>query len=164
MLTTSQLEQGGLPLRMERVEVAPLLHLLSERAAHTPLTADKQVSVDPSAGPDLSLSADGALVKRALWNLLENAAKYGKAPITLSAERRTDSVVFHVTDRGPGIPEGERQRVLQPFYQVDRARTPGTGRGFGLGLTLALRIAEVHGGKLLIGPAEVKDNKEIGCR
>ena len=149
---------------MERVETGPLLRLLSERATRTPLTADKQVTVDPNTSPDLSLSADGALLKRALWNLLENAAKYGKAPITLSAEKRQGAVVFHVTDRGTGIPEHERQRVLQPFYQVDRARTPGTGRGFGLGLTLALRIAEVHGGKLIIGPAEVKDDQETGCK
>ncbi len=164
VLTTSQLEQSGLPLRMEQVEVRPLLLALAERAARTPLLLDKQVAVEGMQEPGMVLSADGGLLKRALWNLMENAAKYGRAPIVLSAEQREGRVIFHVTDRGAGIPTQERQRVLQPFYQVDRARTPGSGRGFGLGLTLALRIAEVHGGRLLLGPAEEKDGEEHGFR
>jgi two-component system OmpR family sensor kinase len=77
-------------------------------------------------------------------------------------------VRLSVTDQGEGIPAPERERVLAPFYRLDRARTPHQPgeppHGFGLGLTLARRIAEVHGGRLVIGPATVQDGLERGCR
>jgi signal transduction histidine kinase len=108
--------------------------------------------------------ADPALLKRAVWNLIENAAKYGAPPITLAAEREGSDVVLSVTDEGAGIPPEERERVLAPFYRLDKARTPeGPAHGFGLGLTLAHRVAEVHGGRIVIGPAN-GDGGEHGCR
>jgi signal transduction histidine kinase len=74
-------------------------------------------------------------------------------------------VELSVSDEGPGIPREERERVLAPFYQMDRARTPGRPtRGFGLGLTLASRVAQVHHGIITIGPAQTVDGAERGCR
>jgi signal transduction histidine kinase len=117
-------------------------------------------------GEAVTLVADETLLRRALWNLVENAAKYGAPPITLSAARRGDSVVFGVDDDGPGIPAEARQRVLDPFQRLDAARTPGGGRpaGFGLGLTFARRVAEVHGGRIAVGPASAAGGVERGCR
>ena len=73
-----------------------------------------------------------------------------------------------MTDQGEGIAAAERERVLAPFHRLDRARTPHAAgespRGFGLGLTLARRIAEVHGGRITIGPAAVDGGRERGCR
>ena len=114
-------------------------------------------AVDGVAAP---LCADEALLRRALWNLVENAAKYGAPPITLAARPSGDSVVLSVSDQGPGIPAAERERVFAPFYRADRARTPDARRGVGLGLTLARRIVEVHGGTITV---ESGDN-ERGCR
>jgi signal transduction histidine kinase len=109
--------------------------------------------------------ADPALLRRAVWNLIENAAKYGAPPITLAAKREGSDVVLSVTDEGAGIPPEERERVLAPFYRLDKARTPeGPAHGFGLGLTLAHRVAEVHGGRILIGPANGQGGGEHGCR
>ena len=98
--------------------------------------------------------ADAELLGRALWNLVENAAKYGAPPIRVWAERAGDRIRFHVSDEGPGIPESERERVFEPFYRADRARTPGVRAGVGLGLTLARRIAEAHGGTIRIAAAQ----------
>jgi len=110
--------------------------------------------------------ADEALLRRALWNLIENAAKYGAPPITLAAERAGERVSLSVTDAGQGIPAASRQRVLDPFTRLDAARTPGAAApsGFGLGLTLARQVAEVHGGSITIEPAETVGGVERGCR
>jgi two-component system OmpR family sensor kinase len=148
------------------VDVRRLLGELAERAAHDPVTAGQAVAV--TVGDPLTLVADGGLLKRALWNLVENAAKYGAAPITLAADRDGDRVVLSVSDEGEGIPAAEREQVLAPFHRLDRARTPSAAgeapRGFGLGLTLARRIVEVHGGRIAVGPAGAADGRERGCR
>lgn len=155
VLTTSRLEASGLPLRRERLQAGPLLQALAERGGAT---------VHIEAGPAVELEADPALLRRALWNLIENAHKYGAPPVTLAAAAEGAAVVFTVSDEGPGVPAAERRRVLEPFYRLDRARTPGTAQGVGLGLTLARQIAEVHGGELSLGPARVSDGQEIGLR
>ena len=116
-----------------------------------------------SDGPAVAVCADEALLRRALWNLVENAAKYGAPPITLAAAPTPDGVTVSVTDDGPGIPAADRARVFEPFYRGDRARTPDGRRGVGLGLTLARRITEVHGGTIGVAPASV-DGVERGCR
>jgi len=155
VLTTSRLDAGFRP-RAEPVDVAALFAQLKERAGLDPVLAGKEVRVEPV--PDsLALEADATLLKRALWNRRENAGKYGAPPLGLAVESRDGLCIFQVTDRGPGIPEEEREKVTAPFYRSDKARTPGTG-GFGLGLTLARRIAEAHGGSLRI------EDAAPGCR
>jgi signal transduction histidine kinase len=158
VLATSRLDLAGLPARLETVDVPALLTELATRAGHDPMTRGKSVSVDAPAS--LEMQGDPTLLKRALWNLVENAGKYGAPPIVMSARDEGDRVVLAVTDQGEGIPEAERERVLEPFYRVDKARTPaGPGQpppGFGLGLTFAKKVAEVHGGTVALGPAEAK--------
>ena len=72
-----------------------------------------------------------------------------------------------MSDTGPGIAPADRERVFVPFYRGDAARTPGAGgddrRGVGLGLTLARRVAEVHGGTIAID-AGVPAVEGRGCR
>jgi signal transduction histidine kinase len=74
-----------------------------------------------------------------------------------------------VEDEGPGIPEDQREAVFAPFQRLDKARTREAGEpgGFGLGLTLARRVAEVHGGSLRCEPLRAAgaaaDGPE-GCR
>jgi two-component system, OmpR family, sensor kinase len=162
VLTASRLEMTGLPTRLESVDVPALLGELAERARHDPLLAGRRVDV--VTGPSLALVADGVLLKRALWNLVENAAKYGAPPITLAAALEGDAVVLSVSDDGPGIAPEERELVLAPFYRGERARSPGGAAGVGLGLTLARRVAEVHGGSIRIGPRATENGRDVGCR
>lgn len=86
-------------------------------------------------------------LRRALVNLLRNAVVPASEP-ELSVEAEGTRVQVHVMDRGPGIPESEMARVMQPFEQLDRSR--GSTSGAGLGLSIANEIAMRHGGPLLI--------------
>jgi signal transduction histidine kinase len=161
VLTMSRLEATGLPARIDRVALRPMLAALVERAARDPAVAGRAVIVE--SGPEIEIVADGGLLKRALWNLVENAAKYGAPPITLAAARAGDRVRLSVTDEGGGIARADRERVFAPFYRGDKAHTPGTG-GFGLGLALARRVAEVHGGTIRAEAARADGGVERGCR
>jgi signal transduction histidine kinase len=160
VLATARLDATGLPTRLTEVDVRALLAGLAARAADDPIVAGRAVRV--LDGPPLILVADETLLRRALWNLVENAAKYGAPPITLAAAREGERVALSVSDEGPGIPPAARARVLDAFQRLDAARTPGgTGPGgVGLGLTFARRVAEVHGGTIAVGAAA----GERGCR
>jgi two-component system OmpR family sensor kinase len=174
VLTMSRLDATGLPVHLAAVDPNEILTQVAERARRDPVVAGYQVQVIP--GPSTPVIADAALLRRALWNLVDNAVKYGAPPITLALTREEDRVSFSVTDEGAGIAPGERERVTQPFYRGDvpvratlgSTRTPGAGgeppRGVGLGLTLARRVAEVHDGALAIRPASTDAGRERGCR
>ena len=85
-------------------------------------------------------------LKRCLQNLIDNALAYGRrADITL----RDDGGVLNIaiSDDGPGIPEGDIERVFEPFYRVEGSRNRNTG-GSGLGLSIARNIAQAHGGSV----------------
>jgi signal transduction histidine kinase len=166
VLTTARLDATGLPVHLAAVDGNEILAQVADRARHDPVVSGLEVRVMP--GPSAPVIADAALLRRALWNLVDNAAKYGAPPITLSVTRQEDRVSFSVADEGDGIASEERERATQPFYRGDVARTPGAAgeppRGVGLGLTLARRVAEVHDGALAIGAASTDGGRERGCR
>jgi signal transduction histidine kinase len=84
------------------------------------------------------------LLRRALRNLLENARRYSNGPVSVTVERRGQDAVVRVCDRGPGVPEGERERIFEPFYRL-RGASEREG-GVGLGLALVRSIAQRHHG------------------
>lgn len=87
-------------------------------------------------------------LERAVTNLVENAVRYGKqASIRL---REEEELVIEIADDGPGIPEADRARLLEPFMRGDEARGRLDSEGFGLGLAIAQSIAVAHGGRLTL--------------
>jgi two-component system, OmpR family, sensor kinase len=95
------------------------------------------------------ITADRMLLRRALDNLLDNAAKHSEAsaPVALSVSASDGQVVLEVRDRGAGIAPEDQKRLFTPFFRADRSRARQTG-GLGLGLLLTRRIVEAHGGDL----------------
>ncbi|MCJ2065245.1 ATP-binding protein [Methylobacterium sp. J-088] len=88
-------------------------------------------------------------LQRAVTNLVDNAVKYGsRAEVHMEASER--GVRVCVRDSGPGIPEAEREAMLQPFVRGDRARNLNEARGFGLGLSIVQAIVEAHDGRLIL--------------
>jgi signal transduction histidine kinase len=129
---------------LERREPVDLLALAAEEASHYDLEA---------AGQSVTVSGDRTLLRRLVRNLVENARRYGgEGPVTISVTHEGGRAVLEVSDRGPGVPEAERQRIFEPFYRL--AGGAETGRGSGLGLALVLDIARRHGGDVVCLAAE----------
>lgn len=98
-------------------------------------------------GEVIRLKGNAKLLRRMIRNLLDNANRYGAdAPADVTLKKTSDAVELSVCDRGPGIPEGERARIFQPFYRVAGV-SERTG-GVGLGLALVKQIVEKHGGSV----------------
>ena len=95
---------------------------------------------------------DFAQTLRALVNLIDNAAKYAPAasPIELAVRRDGDELAFTVSDRGPGVPPEEAERIFDAFYRRSGA-APDVG-GTGLGLSIARGIARAQGGDVTFEP------------
>ena len=89
-----------------------------------------------------------AALKRAVRNLLDNAVKYGKSA-TVEIHRTSQAIEIDIDDDGPGIPQQELTRVLEPFYRLEESRSRETG-GVGLGLAIAQSIVQAHGGTLTL--------------
>jgi len=102
----------------------------------------------------VQLRGDARLLRRLIRNLLENSARYGGSTATeVSLQKNhANMVTLEVADRGPGIPEAERERIFEPFYRLSSA-SESTG-GVGLGLALVKQIAFKHGGTVQCVPRE----------
>ncbi len=96
-----------------------------------------------------SVDCDPVLLRRALDNLLDNAAKYSDASVKLDVHPDGNTVSFEVVDRGIGMTPEELEHAGTPFWRADGSRARKTG-GVGLGLALARRIARAHGGDVAL--------------
>ncbi|MGK7865468.1 ATP-binding protein [Falsiroseomonas sp. E2-1-a4] len=108
--------------------------------------ADAGAAVSYAGPSQARLVCSPVTLKRAFSNLIDNAVKYGGgARVVLEDMGR--EIQIHIEDQGPGIPEAEMQAVFEPFRRLETSRNRGTG-GSGLGLTIARRAVEQHGGTL----------------
>jgi signal transduction histidine kinase len=131
------------------VEPRPLvLHTLVEGLVRQAVPHGTAVEV--KVAQDFAAVADPLVIDRVLSNLLMNAARYGRPPITVSAERGDRYLRIAVEDCGRGIPADLRARLFDRFTRVDQ----GGGTGTGLGLSIARAYARAHGGDLVYDPRE----------
>jgi signal transduction histidine kinase len=136
-------ERGG----FEEVDLATLGRDLAD--LYRPVAEDAQLRFEYQCGPGLAMRANHHLLAQAVANLLDNAIKYTPpgGRVGLDVARGTSGPVISVTDSGPGIPEADRERVLQRFVRLDATRsTPGSG----LGLSLVDAVAKLHGAELVL--------------
>lgn len=144
LLDLSRLEAAGeVALHLERVDLGDLGHLLAAQLADP----TRGVEVEVRSPVDLKVDADPLRLRQVLTNVIANAVRHspddGVVIVTMSVN---GDVRIAVRDHGPGIPEADRQRIFEPFYQGDGARrTSGTA---GLGLAIAHTIIEQHQGRI----------------
>ncbi|CAB3763542.1 histidine kinase [Burkholderia sp. MSh2] len=145
LLTIGRLEQGASQLAPMEVGIDALIDSVAGSVAND--VADRGIALDVSTlhAPATHV-CDPKLVARALLNLIRNGARYASRTVLLAAESdRAGALVLSVDDDGPGVPVAERARVFEPFQRLDSSRDRQTG-GFGLGLAIVRRVAQVHGG------------------
>jgi signal transduction histidine kinase len=134
----------------QRLDLASLVQSVCDEFADDNTGSDGGVTY---RGPDyLEIVAAPTALGRAIRNVVENAVKYGaRAEVTLSRSELGAEIA--VSDGGPGIPEAELERVFEPFYRLDRARSSETG-GSGLGLAIARNVLRAHGGEITLANAK----------
>jgi len=123
---------------LDRREDVDLLALAAEECARVEAALD---------GEAVSVRGDARLLRRLVRNLLENARRHGGGtPIEVAVKHRAEGgALLLVCDRGPGVPEAERERIFEPFHRLAGARE--REGGVGLGLALVRQIARKHGGE-----------------
>jgi two-component system sensor histidine kinase KdpD len=148
LLEMSKIDAGGVAVNMMINTVDDLFGAALQRAES--VLGNHRVETVLPGDPLLAGRFDFNHSLRILVNLLENAAKYSPPdiPIVLSAYVRGSRLHITVSDRGKGVPDGERERIFEPFYRI-RGSQPDV-RGAGLGLSIARRLAELQGGSLLV--------------
>ncbi|QUJ75624.1 HAMP domain-containing histidine kinase [Sulfitobacter albidus] len=152
LLQLAQVENSALRERFEPVDLAALARTMVDVYEPAALAEDRRIVVDLPDGP-LEVAGERTLLGQLLANLLENALRHTPqgSTVQVSLSRAHDGVVLQVCDDGPGIPESEREAVLQRLYRLDRSRnTPGNG----LGLSLVEGVARLHGARLLLSDAQ----------
>ena len=126
----------------------------AERVDLLALTAEEGARVGAAViGDSAGIDGDRRLLRHLVRNLFENARRHGAgAEISASVTGDENGVLLRICDRGPGVPEGERERIFAPFYRPAAMREEGAG--VGLGLHLVKVIAERHGGSAGYRPNE----------
>jgi two-component system phosphate regulon sensor histidine kinase PhoR len=144
LMDLAQIESGAVPLVREEV---PLRELLSEIAEDLEAGArDHGVEVRVQGDETVTAMGDRRRLGQLARNLLDNAIKFSPsgAPVVVRVFHHSGRSGFSVEDLGPGIPKGERDKIFQRFYQVDRSRSK-VRPGSGLGLAIVKHIAQLHG-------------------
>jgi signal transduction histidine kinase len=123
---------------------------------YEPASEDKGLEFSAEIERGLMIEGNQPFLAQALANVIDNAIKYtptGGAVMLRARRRSSGEVEYSVTDTGPGVPEQDRERVIERFVRLDNSRTEA---GSGLGLSLVGAVMEAHGGRILLdeGPGE----------
>ena len=144
LLDVTSLESGTVKLNIqpyfiEEIIGSALTHLEQQLASHKVIT-DAEISLP-------MVKVDGVLMEQVLANLAGNAAKYTPAgsTIAISAIRKDGMIQVSVADNGPGIPEGDEQKIFDKFYTTAH---PKAQKGTGLGLAICRGVIAAHGGDI----------------
>lgn len=157
LLDMTRIESKALNAKRDWVDVADVIRTAVVRAQKL----HPGRVIETSLSPDLPLiRGDSVLLGQALFNLIDNATRYGRdEPVSIFARSEGDGVKISVTDLGKGIPEKDLERIFEKFFR--RAKADGRSPGSGLGLAIARGFVEAMGGRIR---AESPAQKRRGTR
>jgi signal transduction histidine kinase len=146
LLRIAEIESGHRRAAFARVDLAEVASDVAE--LYQPLAEARGLALGVDTAP-ASCDGDRTLLAQAVANLVDNAIKYTPAGgrVTVAVARQPGQAVLTIADNGPGVPQGERDRIKERFYRLERSRSsPGSG----LGLSLVVSVAKLHGGALTL--------------
>lgn len=153
LLTLARLEAGSEAAPLERVDLAELVASIADDARFEALASGRDVHYEERfERRHATVHAD--LLHRAFENVIRNALKFTppSSRIDVFAEAREGQPFrLRVSDRGPGVADDELAAIFEPFH---RGRSGGSAQGYGLGLAIARRAVERHGGRIDAAPRE----------
>jgi nitrogen-specific signal transduction histidine kinase len=154
ILDLARAEAGKLVIREQVFDMSGLVGSICAQLGPQALEAGLEMKIE-ALQPSVSCRGDQRLLRQVLLNVVSNAIKFtppgGHVSVSLAANE-DQGILIEVVDTGVGIPPGDLERVLRPFEQVERALTRSHA-GAGLGLPYAVKIMELHEGRLAIRSA-----------
>lgn len=147
LMDISRISRGVFELQRHRVDLAEVVRGAVENERPNIGRRKHELSIEIAEA--VPMHADGTRIAQIIGNLLHNAAKFTPDGGTISIELARDGgdAVLHVRDTGEGIPTAQIERVFDMFARIERTAS-SADRGLGIGLALARRLAEMHGGSL----------------
>jgi signal transduction histidine kinase/CheY-like chemotaxis protein len=146
LLDVSRLRSGRLELQLEDCDLSDLARDITARFEEDLSRAGRHIRCDVDGA--VRGRWDRARLDQVLTNLIANAVRYGgEKPISVTLRKAPDHATLTVSDQGPGIPDGELGRIFESFERGQQSRAHG---GLGLGLFIARRIVEAHGGNIAV--------------
>ena len=138
-------DRSEAPLKIQRLDVIEVLNDILADAAFE--AKARGVSITTDVDGSFLADVDGELIYRTLENVIRNATKYTaeKSRVSVRCDMAADQLTVQVTDQGPGVGQDELDRIFLPFSRGANALPRG---GFGLGLAIAKRAVERHGGRV----------------
>jgi CheY-like chemotaxis protein len=147
LLDVSRISRGVLELKKERVDLATLIHQTAE--TFKSLLEQRKIALSLHLPRAIAAVVDPTRISQIIGNLLHNASKFTPENGHVSVELKYEAgkALISITDTGVGIPQDQLERVFEMFAMIERKSQ--TSRGAGIGLALAKRLAQMHGGNLI---------------
>nr|MBN1228397.1 HAMP domain-containing histidine kinase [Anaerolineae bacterium] len=150
LLDLARIESGQTLLRRDYIDLPGIVNAVIAMLA--PQASEKDISLLHHIADLPPITGDGDRLAQVITNLVDNAITHTprRGLVTVDVQPLDGGVEIAVKDNGPGIPASELVRVFERFYQVDKSRKRGSGKGTGLGLTISKEIVEAHNGQIRV--------------
>ena len=145
LLTLARMDATKAGATREEVNIATLLEEIRDQ--FEVLAAEKGQTLTVTSDPNVVVQTDRTLLRLALVNLVHSPSN---SNISLAAARRPSGVDISVSDSGRGIAPEYHEKIFEPFFRVDKARSRAPGGGVGLGLAITKRAIERSGGRIIV--------------
>ena len=145
LLAISRVESGSISIDKEKIDINKLLENVID--LWEPLAEEREIILTDQSEKNILLDGNRNLLSQAISNLIDNAIKYGPNgnKINVGAKFEKDNVILWVSDNGPGVPDADKERVLERFARLDISRNT---QGTGLGLSLVNSSIKFHKGSI----------------